>query len=56
MTEQEEKQIERIRRETIRLVPMRKAKRKVYRWCADCIENAIGNVNEKCPEPCEAST
>ena len=43
-------------RETIRLVPLRKAKRKVYQWCATCIENAIANVNEKCPEPCEAST
>ena len=40
-------------RQTIRLVPMRKAKRKVYQWCAKCIENAIANVNEKCPEPKE---
>jgi len=38
-------------RQAIRIVPMRNEKRKVYQWCATCIENAIANVNEKCPEP-----
>lgn len=38
-------------RQAIRIVPMRNEKRKVYQWCADCIETAIGNVNEKLTEP-----